>query len=107
MRVFQVKHIHCLTKPLAVAALWPDGEGLPALDDALDVFLTLPGDTNTREDDVQPFVSVAMRLPVPQTGHPAWGAGIPTQAWGLVERAEPGLDADAIRGIVCGGLCGT
>ncbi len=67
----------------SLAALWLDGEGLPALDDALDVFLTLPGDTSTREDDVQPVVSGAMRLPVPRTG-------FPTHAWGLVERVEPG-----------------
>jgi hypothetical protein len=35
-----------------MAALWADGEGLPVLDAALHVFLTLPGHTSTRENVV-------------------------------------------------------
>jgi hypothetical protein len=53
-----------------MAALWADREGLPVLDAALHVFLTLPGHTGTREDYGQPVGSAAMRLPVPQTGFP-------------------------------------
>src|SRR5216684_735749 len=33
--------------------LWPAVEGLPVLDAALDVFLTFPGHTSTREDKGQ------------------------------------------------------
>jgi hypothetical protein len=56
--LFQVKHNHCLTNPLAVAALWSDEEGRPVLDAALDVFLTRPRHTSRKEvsisfDEVQ------------------------------------------------------
>ena len=45
-------------------------EALPVHDDARDVFMALPRHTCTREDDVQPVMSGAMRHP--------------TQAWGLM-----------------------
>src|SRR5947207_976358 len=48
----------------SVAALWADEKGLPVLDAALHVFLTLPDQTCTREDQGQPVGSAAMRLPV-------------------------------------------
>ena len=43
-------------------------EGLPVLDAALHVFLTLPGHTSTREDYGQPVGSAAIRLPVSRQG---------------------------------------
>ncbi len=52
-------------------------EALPVHDDAHDVFVTRPRHTSRREDEVQPVVEAAMRLPVPQTG-------FPTHVWGLV-----------------------
>jgi len=56
--LFQIKHNHCLTNPLAVAALWSDEEGRPVLDAALDVYLTRPRHTSRKEvsisfDEVQ------------------------------------------------------
>ena len=56
-------------------------KALPIQDAAQDGFRTLPGHTNTREDDGQPMVEGVTRLPVPQTR-------FPTPAWGLGERVE-------------------
>src|SRR6266581_4473028 len=47
------------------AQLW---KGLPVLDAALHVFLTLPGHTSIREDEGQSVGSAAMRLPVTRQG---------------------------------------
>ncbi len=55
------------TERRSEAALWPDGEALSILDAALDVFMTLPGHTSTREDDEQLVGSAAMRYPRQQT----------------------------------------
>jgi hypothetical protein len=49
------------TDPQSEAALWPDGEALPVLDTALDVFLTLPGHTSTKEDDERASVLSGIR----------------------------------------------
>jgi hypothetical protein len=69
-RLFQVKHNRCFTNHLLWQHRDPPGEGLPVLDAALHVFLTLPGHTSTREDEGQPVVEGVMRLPVPQTECP-------------------------------------
>jgi hypothetical protein len=44
-------------------------EALPVHDDAHDVFMALPRHTSTREDEVQPVMSKAMRHPLQ-----AWGS---------------------------------
>ena len=75
----QVKHKYGLAKPLPVAALWPRVDGLPFHYDAHGAFMTLPRHTSTKEDNVQPVVSGALK-------HPA-------HAWGLVEHVGPGWNA--------------
>src|SRR6266571_4383845 len=68
VRLFQVKHNHCFTESLAVAAVCPAGEGRPVLDAALHDSLTLPGYTSTREDEGSSVVEGVRRLPVPSIG---------------------------------------